>query len=333
MPSPASDSIAFGSRRVSLERDPATLAERLKGVLPISDLAQIGPAGEFWHKSITAAAGSIHLLAGCHTPLHGKAEDSSRVIFLLTNAGEAQYQTQGKVLPVQGELSGLFLPGSAMIAQTEGYNGIILSADPCHLLATAAAVAGMAQPSASMQRRIEKPDIFYPDADNRRLCLQNLRQAIGMVDMISSKSIDLAVSLGVDDLLYRSLAMLLFPEVVMDSNNHDGDSARRSRLMAEIEEYLIANLALPIRLTQLESRFNVSRRTLQQWFRQRHGCGPIQWVRRRRLYAARHKLLERDAVTVSIQSISEECGYLSAASFSRDFRKCFQMKPSDLLQA
>jgi AraC-like DNA-binding protein len=330
MSSPAAGSIAFGSERVVLERDPATLANRLQAVLPLRDLAQIGPAKGFQHRSIVAAAGSVQLLAGCHTPLHGRAEESSRVMFLLTAEGEAQYQTQGKVLPVQGALSCLFLPGSAMVAQTDAYNGIIFSAEPEQLLAAAAAVAGRPQPSAAMRQRIQEPEIFYPDDSDRRASLQNLRQAIGMVDLAAPRGMDLVVSLGIDDLLYRCMALLLFPELSVDADALEGDAAKRRLLMTEIEEYLMANLASPIRLSELESRFNVSRRTLQQWFSQRHGCGPIQWVRRRRLYAARRKLLDRDSAVVSIQSISEECGYLSAASFSRDFKACFQMKPSDL---
>jgi AraC-like DNA-binding protein len=330
MPSPAAGSIAFGAERVVLERDPATLADRLQAVLPLRDLAQIGPAKGFQHRSIVAAAGSVQLLAGCHTPLHGRADESSRVMFLLTAQGEAQYQTQGRVLPVQGDLCGLFLPGSAMVAQTDAYNGIIFSAEPEELLAAAAAVAGLPQPTAAMRQRIQEPEVFYPDDSDRRTALQNLRQAIGMVDLAAPRGMDLAVSLGIDDLLYRCMVLLLFPDLSVGADGLEGDTAKRRRLMTAIEEFLIANLASPIRLSELESRFNVSRRTLQQWFSQRHGCGPIQWVRRRRLYAARRKLLDRDSAQASIQSISEECGYLSAASFSRDFKACFQMKPSDL---
>lgn len=333
MSSPAAGSIAFGAERVVLERDPATLADRLQAVLPLRDLAQIGPAKEFQHRSIGAAVGSVQLLAGCHTPLHGRADESSRVMFLLTAQGEAQYQTQGRVLPVQGDLCGLFLPGSAMVAQTDACNGIIFSAERKELLAVAAAVAGLPQPTAAMRQQIQEPEIFHPDDSDHRTALQNLRQAIGMVDLAAPRGMDLAMSLGIDDLLYRCMALLLFPELSADVDAMEGDSAKRRVLLAEIEAYLMANLASPIRLSELESRFKVSRRTLQQWFSQRHGCGPIQWVRRRRLYAARRKLLDRDSAQVSIQSISEECGYLSAASFSRDFKACFQMKPSDLVGA
>jgi AraC-like DNA-binding protein len=330
MPSPAAGSIVFGAERVVLERDPATLADRLQAVLPLRDLAQIGPAKGFQHRSIVAAAGSVQLLAGCHTPLHGRADESSRVMFLLTAQGEAQYQTQGTVLPVQGDLCGLFLPGSAMVAQTDAYNGIIFSAEPEELLTAAAAVAGLPQPTAAMRKRLQKPEILYPDDSDRRTALQNLRQAIGMVDLAAPRGMELAVSLGIDDLLYRCMALLLFPELSAEADAMEGDAAKRRVLLAEIEAYLMANLASPIRLSELESRFHVSRRTLQQWFSRRHGCGPIQWVRRRRLYAARRKLLDRNSAQVSIQSISEECGYVSAASFSRDFKACFQMKPSDL---
>jgi AraC-like DNA-binding protein len=82
----------------------------------------------------------------------------------------------------------------------------------------------------------------------------------------------------------------------------------------------------------MEARSGYSRRALQRLFQQRFGCGPMQWLRRRRLELALEQLSRGDAHD-TVSSIAQRCGYLSLTSFSRDFTHVHRCKPSDILRA
>ncbi len=96
-------------------------------------------------------------------------------------------------------------------------------------------------------------------------------------------------------------------------------------------EWIDAHLATPITLTQLEQRSGYGRRSLQIAFQERYGCGPMQWIRLRRLELARQSLLS-PRPTDTVSAIAQRSGYTNLASFSRDFCKAFGVRPSELLR-
>lgn len=319
--------LAFRAQSASPQRDPDILLKLLDGLLPITHLAQIGDRERFELRAVRAVAGPVQLLAGAHTPLHGRADESGNVALLMTIGGGAQYNINGRSFPLAGPLTSLFLPGAPFFAQTEHYSGVLISLAPHLIVETALSMTGVQEATPAMSSRLQLPQVFYQDDQRYRGALLGLRQAFGLIDLSSDDGEGLATVLGIDDLIRRCVALLLFPEISMAAAVSEGD-VLRSRVLAEIEEYLVENLVVPVRLSDLESRFSVPRRTLQAWFNRRHGCGPIQWVKRRRLYAARAKLLDRN--DVSVESISKACGYANQASFSRDFKQYFLMKPSEV---
>ena len=91
-------------------------------------------------------------------------------------------------------------------------------------------------------------------------------------------------------------------------------------------------MAQPLNRSQLETRSGCSRRPLQRAFQQRFGCGPMQWLRRRRLELALERL-SRATAADSVTTIARECGYLNLASFSRDFSRLYGRRPSEILRA
>ncbi len=87
----------------------------------------------------------------------------------------------------------------------------------------------------------------------------------------------------------------------------------------------------PITLTSLERRTGYGRRTLQLAFQERCGCGPMHWIRSRRLELARQALLH-PGPSDTVGGIAAQFGFASLATFSRDFAKAFGQRPSDLLR-
>ena len=73
------------------------------------------------------------------------------------------------------------------------------------------------------------------------------------------------------------------------------------------------------------------RSSLQYAFKQRFGCGPMQWLRRQRLARARAMLMQASQ-PMAMKQVAQACGYLSQASFSRDFQERYGERPSRLLR-
>lgn len=103
--------------------------------------------------------------------------------------------------------------------------------------------------------------------------------------------------LQIDDLIYRYLALLLLPQGVLLPPAPSSPGEHRDRIFEDLLEWIRANLGASLNLTELEHRSGYSRRTLQNTFRFRFGCGPIQWVRRQRLEPARLVLLDPPSPT------------------------------------
>jgi transcriptional regulator GlxA family with amidase domain len=95
-------------------------------------------------------------------------------------------------------------------------------------------------------------------------------------------------------------------------------------------DWMHAHCHEPISLTELEQRSHYSRRNLQYAFKARFGCGPMQYLRRQRLWQARRRL-ERADPGSTLSGIALASGYLSLESFRRDFRRRFGVAPSVLL--
>lgn len=322
--------LAFRNGEAVLQRDPASLAQCLDAVIPIRDLAQIGPLQRFEHRSISATVGGIDLVAGCHTPLHGQSHHSARAAFLLTLDGESQLRYGQQIFNLNRQARGFYLTGEAFRAQTERFNGVLFSLDPQVLLNTAVSMAGLAAPLQCMQQRLLEPRCFRVDEPSHAAALASLQQALAMLDPLIEDGSDLATTLGLDDLIYRCIGLLVFSRLFGD-RQADAALLPRSQGCVDVEDYLLANLYKPLRLTELESTFQLSRRTLQDWFKQRHGCGPMQWFRRQRLFAARDRLLQARPGEASIKQISQSCGYVNLTSFSRDFKQAFNLNPSEVL--
>ena len=131
-----------------------------------------------------------------------------------------------------------------------------------------------------------------------------------------------------DDLLLRQIVAVLAPALLAEPPLADPEPT--SCVIDELVDWFHAHCHEPISLSELEQRSHYSRRSLQYAFKARFGCGPMQDLRRQRLWLARQRL-EQLGNRPSVGALASSCGYLSLASFSRDFQRLFGIAPSRLL--
>jgi AraC-like DNA-binding protein len=138
-----------------------------------------------------------------------------------------------------------------------------------------------------------------------------------------------AAHLALDDVLHRTAATLLHPELLWAEPadllcHRDGRAPRNFDILID---YILANLDQPLTLSDLEARSHYSRRSLQYAFQEQLQCSPKQWIREQRLMVAMRKF-QCDGQRPSVQEVAQACGYANLSHFSRDFKARFGINPS-----
>jgi AraC-like DNA-binding protein len=96
------------------------------------------------------------------------------------------------------------------------------------------------------------------------------------------------------------------------------------------EEYIRANLDLPLSLGDICLAADVSARTLQHSFRRKRGYTPMEFLRKLRLERVRDELCRMER-NVSVTEAALNCGFSHLGRFARDYRAHFGEKPSETL--
>jgi AraC-like DNA-binding protein len=205
-------------------------------------------------------------------------------------------------------------------------SGIIISFPPECLLPLAHTIAGPSFNPLPLRAMLSQPGILRRQGDPRRDRLQQLlMQTMAYAEQCLSIGGEINPMLRLDDLLGRLIVMLLLPDLLEPAKDDPLITERFPH--QDLVNWLLAHLRDPIGLSDMEERSNYSRRSLQYAFKQHFGCGPMQWLRQQRLSRAK-ALLEDPLCQLTLREVSQSCGYLSQANFSRDFLERYGERPS-----
>jgi transcriptional regulator GlxA family with amidase domain len=115
-----------------------------------------------------------------------------------------------------------------------------------------------------------------------------------------------------------------FAATVTEGDGHAG--ARR-----RAEEFLAAQMEKPVSLAEVANLAGVSTKTLTRIFRRQHGVGPMAFLRRRRLEAARGHLLAAAPGQVTVSDVALRYGFEHHGRFAASYREAFGERPSETL--
>ena len=314
----------------SLEfHDPIVLAESLAGLLPVRTCDPIQRATATAPFRCHAGAlnlGGLELVAMWGTGLQGEVDGTDLATVILPYRGEGQFRIEGRSLINRTGQSLVVLPPGAWRTRNDVMGGLTIRLDPRRLQAVGRTMAG---PSVPPQRWLavgQTPRVLTVQQLGSAIPLQRLYSVMEFLHGLVLRLGSVPESLRLDDLLLRQIAAVLAPGLLAEAGATPGHEDRFDALI----DWMHAHCDQPISLTDLERRSHYSRRSLQAAFKARFGCGPMQYLRRQRLWRAR-RLLDEGAPGCSVSSVAFSCGYLSVASFRRDFQMRFGMPPSQRL--
>lgn len=134
---------------------------------------------------------------------------------------------------------------------------------------------------------------------------------------------------GMEECLYRAIALLLLPERLIEANNLTVSGEEPSYRLDRVCEFIRANLSEGLTLPDLENFSGLSARALQYSFRKAFGMTPMQWIQEQKLLAVRSALCKPAPGTTVTGAALPYFG--SMGEFSRRYRARFGELPSATL--
>jgi AraC family ethanolamine operon transcriptional activator len=107
---------------------------------------------------------------------------------------------------------------------------------------------------------------------------------------------------------------------------------RRAEIVAQAQDYMIANLHRPMTLAELSIAVHASRRSLIYGFKDIFGMGPMAYLKHQRLNGVRQALLLADPEHETVAHIAHTWGFYSLGHFAHDYRRLFGEAPSATLR-
>lgn len=124
---------------------------------------------------------------------------------------------------------------------------------------------------------------------------------------------------------YRLLGMLyLFLAVIAESQKSKIETPAGNTYVNHAISYIQNHYSLPVSIEEISDYVGVNRSYLSSLFKEYTGLSPIKYLQNFRITRAQHMLRITD---LSIESIALSCGYQSAESFHKIFRKLTGMSP------
>jgi len=316
--------LAFGEAHATREGS----VERLLAAQRVThrSLVSYEPLGrerEFRQKSAVVSIGGLRLAASAHTPIRVVVDASDDVALMVPLAGWSTATIEGREHRWSAGHSAMYLPGVPRLGEAGLRSTLAIGMDATRLERAARSVAWETD-SATIRAALTTPQLV-PLARGGFSFSTALRRICGLIDSHLGRPDQLAL-LGVDDMIYRAVAMLLLPRQSATDAAAIALPAGRQPIERACE-YALAHLFSPIRLADLEAASGLAARTLQLAFLKHHGRTPRQWILDRRLEAARARLAEPGAGR-SITSVALECGFTRISSFSRAYLARFGERPS-----
>jgi AraC-like DNA-binding protein len=322
--------LAFLDGVTPLGRDLQGLAAALGRAVPISHLAALHPQRPFLQRSVAVRSGDLVVSAVAHSGIYGENLVQEKAVFSMPFFGEKRFRVGGQTFLTRAGQDSIFLPVEPFSVETTAFSGVAFCVNPWRLARVADTMAGPEREPVALVRQ----PLLFSDADPvQGHLLGVLRKTLALIDLVTLDDGVVPAMVRLDDLILRLLALLVYPKLLAGSTavEHPATGPQAEAALEALIDTMRVDLAHPWGLTDLERASGLSRPQLDQAFRARFSCSPLQWLRRQRLCWAR-QVLERPGNRLGLWDLAQLCGYRSQEEFRREFQGSFLLTPDRLLE-
>ena len=285
----------------------------------------IGSVRNFSSKISTLQLPDLQVIAAAISPTHIDRSLTQDATLMVPIAGDFNNSLDGRLHRCGVDLGSMFFPqGSGQFKGGGSHrNLVVLQFTPQLLETTARAMLGL--PShAAIDLKLQNPRVAPLTVAGQPF--GTVLQHIGALVDLHQRNAKVLTQLGLQDMLYRHIALMLQPEVFLVPTGHPRTTADSAALVAQLCDFMHAHLESGLTLTDLEAFSGLSARSLQLAFKKQLGCSPMQWLTVQKLHKIHKKLLNTHT-TESVSALA--VAYFSnLGDFARYYRRQFGELPS-----
>jgi len=157
-----------------------------------------------------------------------------------------------------------------------------------------------------------------------------LRQIYSLIDSYECSS-ELLEKLGIDDLFYRNVVMMLLPEEFFSIKISEKTTMlSASKSIKLLNEYASAYPDQVTSISEMESFLRMSSRSMQYTFSKVLNTTPSLWLRQHKMRYARQLLCNSGEMNVT--SVALRTGFTSFSLFAKYYKEAFGELPSETLE-
>ncbi len=319
--------LPFGEQRAEVNADIGAYQQQMASAITgVRRYEALDHPRTFRQKSMALAIRDLRLAAGANTPVAVEVDDSRDTTLMVPFYGRnLSVNGTARHLWGGGEAA-MFYPSMGRAGESGVRSTLMINLQPQRLQATAEAMLGL-EPGTNPDLGTDRERVLPLHAgpfDFDRL----FRALCAMIDLQGLRS-DLLALQGVDDQIYRLVAMLLNPGLFLEGRGPT-DPAGDCAALDPVVEHVLAHLDGPLGLSDLERLSGMSARRLLEAFQRRFQQSPRQWIREARLRRARQELLEAGPEATWPQ-ICEASGFGDDRAFKRLYLDRFGETPEATL--
>jgi AraC-like DNA-binding protein len=297
--------------------------------LACPNLADLSPASrraQFKFRLKILRLGAVTLASGTSSAYRASLGESNATTLYVPLRGTYRFRIGNRRYLAQGNVSGMLLSGRPIVGGPEATAGMALNLDEARLTQVGLAMTGGSSVDFQLDRDREIP-LLSPALTHRASTLPELLRQLDA----AIQTPELIPLLGLDDLLYRHLALLLAPQALSAREPLKPQHKVSRDLVRRLCEMIMAQLPESPSLSALEEASGLSTRAVQYAFQRYLGCTPIEWIRGQRLERV-HARLRQPAEDDTVARIALAEGFPHLGDFAGRFKARFGESPSIVLR-
>lgn len=270
--------------------------------------------------------GNIDLVASSASPSRFAVNESRGLYLCFLYDGGADADVDGFHGFARADEVAFLSPEVQRSGETTNISMVQFSFTESGVLAVAEQMFGP-QSFPTFKRALQRPRNIDLTGDNASIATF-LKGVIRQIDQCNLDA-DFLKALGVDDVIHRAIAAMVARDEGLGFEEKSA-FCNVNRAVREVVDYIDANIEKDITSTDLERVAGIGARALQYAFLKSYGCSPTQWLRGRRLEAARAILLKADK-DARIADIILSVGWRNIGSFPAAYAERYGELPSHTL--
>ena len=307
--------------------DPAEWEAALKALIRFRILdIKADQRKEFKATSSVLSCGELGILS-VNAPtafVCNKYEHDYATVVLPYRHGSRWWDGEQELVAWQGRSILYLAPGADLGIDSGDTTGVLVMIPRASLVKKAVAMSRGTLFASVIRSRLLRSHIFDSENMRTRELINGLYGCLFALEGVFNSGPQNVQYVSLDEVFLRVLSLLLFPELQAIDER---ESAYKPKLvrMKQLEDWIMANLASKISLSQLEIVSGYSARTLQDYFVQQHQKSPKQWITQQRLKKALQMLAGGDERPIA--NIAVDCGFRDSSRFAKMFNQEFGFLP------